>query len=175
VIAARGTGPGIPGLPGDPDSPPAGAPPDMTGPPDPHVWLDPIMAIKEVQNIRDALMARDPAHANEYLANENQYEAALRELDDSVGQLTVELKKRNVTGVDSTFNYFLSRYELAGDASKKAPADVLVGTADNAARLNTSRMAVVLLDPMENGPASTDDYETRTSANMQKLCKALSQ
>ena len=49
------------------------------------------MAIKEVQNIRDALMARDPAHANDYLANENRYEAALRDLDDAVGRTTVDI------------------------------------------------------------------------------------
>ncbi len=69
---------------------------DFSGPPDPHVWLDPVMAIKEVQNIRDALMARDPAHADDYLANENRYEAALRDLDDEVGRMTVDIPKRRL-------------------------------------------------------------------------------
>ncbi len=121
IIAARGTGPGIPGLPGDPDSPPS----DVNFPPgqrtDPHVWIDPIMAIKEVQNIRDALMARDPAHANQYLANENQYEADLRDLDDEVGQMTVDIPKRNVICEDTTFLYFLSRYQFTVVNVETAP------------------------------------------------------
>ncbi len=121
VIAARGTGPAIPGLPGDPDTPPGDAPLAADGPPDPHVWLDPIMAIKEVQNIRDALMARDPAHADEYMANENRYEAALRDLDDEVGRMTVAIAKRRLLCPDGTFSYFLSRYEFSvaakGDVS----------------------------------------------------------
>jgi ABC-type Zn uptake system ZnuABC Zn-binding protein ZnuA len=183
VIAARGTGPGIPGLPGDPDSPPGGGPPDLSGPPDPHVWLDPVMAIKEVQNIRDALMARDPANADQYLANENQYEASLRDLDDEVGQTTVDIKKRRLLCQDTSFTYFLSRYEftMAGlpdaDQSKAAalpPADAILAPAGvNPQRLNGIGLPIVIADPMESGPASADFYEKATRANAQALREGL--
>jgi zinc transport system substrate-binding protein len=181
VIAARGTGPGIPGLPGDPDSPPAGAP-DFSGPPDPHVWLDPFMAIKEVQNIRDALMARDPANADQYLANENRYEGALRDLDDEVGRTTVDIPRRRLLCVDGTFTYFLSRYEftvagVAGaDAAKDAGAKadgILAQTGVSAERLNGMGLPIVIADPMESGPASTDFYEKATRANVEALRKGL--
>jgi len=180
VIAARGTGPGIPGMPGDPTSPPADAPADASGPPDPHVWLDPIMAIKELQNIRDALMAYDPANANEYLANENRYEASLRDLDDEVGRTTVDIKKRRLECEDGTFSYFLKRYEFTavpnGNDATQGPrmADaVLVTTSTARAILNETDLPVVRADPMESGSASTEFYEQATLANARALREGL--
>jgi len=190
VIAARGTGPGIPGLPGDPDSPPGGGPPDLSGgapdasgPPDPHVWLDPFMAIKEVQNIRDALMARDPANADQYLANENQYEASLRDLDDEVGRMTVDIPKRRLLCVDETFTYYLSRYEftVAGvlgagngkDAALPKADGILAPSGADTERLNGMALPIVIADPMESGPASTDFYEKATRANTEALREGL--
>jgi zinc transport system substrate-binding protein len=185
VLACRGTGPGIPGLPGDPDSPPAGAPMDLTGPPDPHVWLDPVMAIKEVQNIRDALMARDPAHADQYLANENYYEADLRDLDDEVGQATVDIPKRNLLCWDDTFTYFLSRYQfpvadvIDRDYAKHIagpPADAILGPIGvklPEMNLNGLPLPIVRLDPMQSGSASTDFYMQTTRANVAALRQGL--
>jgi zinc transport system substrate-binding protein len=183
VIAARGTGPGIPGVPGDPDSPPGDAPSDTAGPPDPHVWLDPMMAIKEVQNIRDVLMARDPANADQYLANENRYEAALRDLDDQVGQMTVDIPKRRLFCQDGTFSYFLSQYEFTvADKPEDADgilvaetlaADTLASAGANTQILNGKALPVVRANPMEWGPASTDFYEKATLANAAALREGL--
>ena len=183
VLAARGTGPGIPGLPGDPDSPPGGAPPELSVPPDPHVWLDPVMAIKEVQNIRDALMARDPAHADQYLANENRYEADLRDLDDEVGEATVDLQKRKLACWDDSFTYFLSRYQftvtdvLTEDYAKHMTQNadaVLAPPGVNAPELNAYGIPIVRADPMQNGPASPDFYMQATWANVAALRQGLS-
>jgi len=174
VIAARGTGPGIPGLPGDPDSPPGDAPLDAAGPPDPHVWLDPFMAIKELQNIRDELMARDPAHADEYLANENEYEAKLRDLDDEVGQALLGLPKRPIYCAGSEFTYFLSRYEMPTAATATPGEPTLVARDGNTEALNGKGKSGVLVDPMETGTASTDYYEEMTRANVAALQKGLS-
>ena len=185
VIAARGTGPGMPGLlAATRIRRPRICHPKGLGPPDPHVWLDPLMAIKEVQNIRDALMARDPAHANDYLANENQYEAALRDLDDEVGRMTVDIPKRRLLCVGGAFTYFLSQYEFTVTATVQTVADalkvdpksadaILVQTAADATVLNGKGLRAVQADPMESGPASTDFYENATRANVQALREGL--
>ena len=173
VIAARGTGPGIPGLPGDPNTPPGDVPNDPTKPADPHVWLDPMMAIKEVQNIRDALMRIDPAHADEYLANENRYEAALRDLDDEVGRATVDIAERRLLCADGAFSYFLSRYEFSVAASAGEADAILAPTGIQSDSLNGKGLRVVIADPMENGSASTDYYEQMTRANAGALRKGL--
>jgi zinc transport system substrate-binding protein len=174
ILAARGTGPGIPGLPGDPNTEPTAptAPGDFdSGPPDPHVWLDPMMAIKEVQNIRDALMARDPANSDAYLANENAYESTLRDLDDEVGRDTVELTKRNLFSPNPAFNYFLKRYEFTV-ADKPNGADaVVLAPGDDAAKWNGAR--IIRLDPMESGTADPDFYTKKTLDNAAALREAL--
>lgn len=183
VIAERGTGPAIPGLPGNPNAPPGDAPADPSKPADPHVWLDPLMAIVEMQNILDALMKKDPAHAIDYFTNESRYETTLRDLDDEVGRSTVDLTRRRILCVTDTFTYFLSRYEftVAGevDTPAQAPAAakdadaVLVPKGTDAAILNGSGLRVVIADPMESGPASTDFYEQVTRANTQALREGL--
>jgi ABC-type Zn uptake system ZnuABC Zn-binding protein ZnuA len=178
VLAARGTGPGIPGLPGDPNTPPAGAgagAPDFSGPPDPHVWLDPIMAIKEVQNIRDALMARDPANADNYLSNENRYEAALRDLDDQVGRETVDITKRRLLCPDTSFSYFLSRYEFLVEKQPENANGVLIAAGTDAGAWKATGLPVIAADAMESGSASTDYYETQTLANAKALREGLMQ
>jgi zinc transport system substrate-binding protein len=175
VIAARGTGPGIPGLPGDPNSPPSGEPDLSGGPADPHVWLDPMMAIKEVQNIRDALMTRDPANANTYLANENRYEAALRDLDDQVGRVTVEIVRRRLLCPEPTFNYFLSQYEFPVVEKPESANAVLLSPGEDAADWKAKGLTVIRADPMESGSATTDFYEKQTLANAQALKAGLMQ
>ena len=173
VLAARGTGPGIPGLPGDPNTPP-GEDLNEPGPPDPHVWLDPVMAIKEVQNIRDALMARDPAHADDYLANENRYEAALRDLDDEAGRMTVEVSGRRLLCVDGAFSYFLKRYEFSVAKSAGDADGLLAPAGAPAGDLKAAGLRVVRFDPMESGPASADFYMRATLANARALREGLS-
>jgi ABC-type Zn uptake system ZnuABC Zn-binding protein ZnuA len=173
MLAARGTGPGIPGLSGDPDSAPGDAPADPSQPPDPHVWLDPVMAIKEVQNIRDALMKLDPAHADGYLANENAYESSLRDLDDEAGRFTVDITKRRLLCAGETFSYFLSRYEFTAAKSAAEADAVLVARGVETKSLNGNGLPVVIADPMETGPASTDFYERTTRANVEALREGL--
>ena len=55
----------LPGVHSEPD-------PDAGGP-NPHIWLSPINAIKQVENIRDGLVSRDPVNAETYRANAEAY------------------------------------------------------------------------------------------------------
>jgi len=175
VIAAAGTGPPIPGVPGDPNTPPGEGPADPSKPPDPHVWLDPLMAIKEVQNIADALMKRDPAHADAYFANESHYTTALRDMDDETGNATLGLAGRPVLCATEAFSYFLSRYEIPVAGNVAAGARALLEAKPVAPGAKGFPMPVIVLDPMERGPASADFYENTTRANVRALVRGLSQ
>jgi ABC-type Zn uptake system ZnuABC Zn-binding protein ZnuA len=79
---------------------------------DPHFWLDPVDAIKYVENIRDGLSKADPAGAAIYVRNADAYIARLRELDtwiaDQVKQIPPE-RRLLVTNHES-FGYFADRY-----------------------------------------------------------------
>lgn len=79
---------------------------------DPHCWLDPVLAITYVQNIRDALSQVDPDGAATYAANADAYITQLWDLDawvsDQVSQLPPE-RRLLVTNHES-FGYYADRY-----------------------------------------------------------------
>ena len=50
----------------------------------PHIWLDPENAVVQVENIRDALVQADPAHADDYKANVSRYLGRLLSLDREI-------------------------------------------------------------------------------------------
>jgi zinc/manganese transport system substrate-binding protein len=144
------------------------------------------MAIKELQNIRDALMAHDPAHATDYFTNESRYETTLRDLDDEVGRTTVDIKNRRLVCITNAFSYFLSRYEFPVAATVATPAALTAANTGNADAvllpsgpgqpiLNTSLLPVVKADPMDTGSASADFYLQVTRANAEALREGLPQ
>jgi len=47
--------------------------PDIKGPNDPHIWLDPVLAIKQVQNIRDGLDKVDPKNTAYFNQNAQNF------------------------------------------------------------------------------------------------------
>jgi len=48
-----------------------------TGKPNPHAWMSPDSALIYIDNIRDALIQHDPAHAEIYAANAARYKAEI--------------------------------------------------------------------------------------------------
>ena len=51
---------------------------------DPHIWLNPVMAQKQVANIADALIEIDPTNENYYNNNANSYIEKLDVLDKKI-------------------------------------------------------------------------------------------
>ena len=63
--------------------------PEIKGPNDPHIWLDPILAIKQIQNIRESLDKVDPKDAGYYNQNAQNFIAHLNKLNSAIsGNLT---------------------------------------------------------------------------------------
>lgn len=52
-----------------------------TGKPNPHAWMSPTNALIYIENIRKALVAHDPKHADAYNANAAAYSAKIKALD----------------------------------------------------------------------------------------------
>jgi len=79
---------------------------------DPHAWQDITNAKIYVGNIRAALVAKDPAHANDYNANAERY---LKELDVLDSWAKTELakvppQKRTLITTHDAFQYFAHAY-----------------------------------------------------------------
>jgi ABC-type Zn uptake system ZnuABC Zn-binding protein ZnuA len=81
---------------------------------DPHFWLDPTLAVRYVENIRDGLILADPAGKETYTRNTAAYITQLKELDawikTQIEQIPVE--KRLIVTNHESFGYYADRYGL---------------------------------------------------------------
>jgi len=79
---------------------------------DPHFWLDPIHAIRYIENIRDGLIRADPAGKDTYTQNSDAYIARLMELDAWIKAQVAEIpeQKRLIVTNHESFGYFADRY-----------------------------------------------------------------
>jgi ABC-type Zn uptake system ZnuABC Zn-binding protein ZnuA len=81
---------------------------------DPHWWQDPRNAVRAVRQIRDALIAADPAGRSAYAANAAAYVAKLRALDRAIAACIARVPERRrklVTDHDA-LGYYADRYGI---------------------------------------------------------------
>jgi zinc transport system substrate-binding protein len=79
---------------------------------DPHIWLDPVLAKKQIQNIVNGLAKIDPQNIDYYQENANAYNTKLNLLDNKIrNELSVCVKKDFVAFHDA-FSYFANEYGL---------------------------------------------------------------
>ncbi|TLF50759.1 metal ABC transporter substrate-binding protein [Halomonas urmiana] len=80
---------------------------------DPHAWQDLGLGEVYVSNIRDGLIAADPAHADAYRANAERYLAAIDAADDELRALLDEIPADTsvITG-HASFGHFARAYGL---------------------------------------------------------------
>lgn len=79
---------------------------------DPHVWLDPMNAKKEMANIKDAFVQADPDNRDYYEANYAKYAADLDALDKEFRDTLSGLEKKDVIVSHEAFGYLCAAYGL---------------------------------------------------------------
>jgi zinc transport system substrate-binding protein len=79
---------------------------------DPHIWLDPILAEKQVQNIANGLMHVDPEHAQYYQENADAYNTKLGLLDNKIRTELSVCSKKDFIAFHDAFSYFAKEYDL---------------------------------------------------------------
>jgi len=124
---------------------------------DPHMWLDPSRVITYVENIRAGLAEYDPAGAETYQTNADEYTRKLMNLDewikDQVAQIPPE--RRLLVTNHEALGYFSDRYgftvigtvlpSVSSDAS--ASAGQLATLVDE---IKASGVSTIFLDASEN-------------------------
>jgi zinc/manganese transport system substrate-binding protein len=82
--------------------------------PDPHAWQSVAAAKIYVANIRDALIAADPADAEMFRAEAQTYLAKLDRLDGEVRQAVAQIpeSRRKVISTHDAFGYFAKAYGI---------------------------------------------------------------
>lgn len=79
---------------------------------DPHVWLDPTLAIKEVRTIEAALSTADPKNADAFKANADAYVARLEQLDQEFKEGLKDTKRKDFITQHAAFGYLAKQYGL---------------------------------------------------------------
>lgn len=79
---------------------------------DPHIWLDPELAKKQVQAIGDGLIQVDPTNADYYRQNLDRYVSELESLDALIRSELSDCEKTDFMAFHNAFSYFANRYGL---------------------------------------------------------------
>lgn len=165
----------------------------------PHVWLDPVRAQQQVQNIREGLSQADPANRAAYEANAAAYIQKLQQLDQRFRQQLQRCQQQPCTFIafHDAFPYLADRYGLRQVALVELPEDNLapgdlqevVSVAreekvkallaepgvSNPALTNLAQdlsLKLGTLDPLESGQRDPQYYFTAMEKNLQALEQA---
>jgi zinc transport system substrate-binding protein len=160
----------------------------------PHIWLDPVLAKHQVENIRDGLIAADPENQATYKANAAGYLQQLEQLDSQFKQRLQKYPNCTFITFHDAFPYLAKRYQLKQVAVVKipetslSPQDVkktvdtvkqyqvkaLLGepVTDNKLLKTLSqdlKLTLYPLNSLESGPIDPQHYFTAMQANLQTL------
>ena len=164
---------------------------------DPHIWLNPVYAKIQVQNIANAFSNSDPANEQYYQSNAAKY---IKELDLLDSKIRIELSdcKNDFIAFHDAFSYFADEYHLnqhtiisSNDPHGEATAKTLEHIISTAKKLNinvifaeesvdtrTSKIIaneiggkVLVLSPLE--VVSDGNYISRMNENLENLKEAL--
>ncbi len=117
----------------------------------PHIWLDPLRAVQQVETIRDGLVKADPGCAEGYKRNAAAYTAQLRQLNSEIaGQLKPYAGKTFIAFHDFA-PYFAQRYGLRADFLVDVP-ELNPSPADLqrvAAEVRRTQLKALLSEPQE--------------------------
>ncbi len=88
--------------------------PKEKGHPNPHLWMNPLLALRYAEIVKDTLARRDPSGTAYYLANYDQFKARIGELDAAILKSiqSIPEKQRKLLTYHDSFAYFAQRYPI---------------------------------------------------------------
>lgn len=166
-----------------------------------HVWLDPQLALKQIENITEGLCAADPAHAEAYRANAADYALRIGELDTQMRTELAPVAGEKIITFHEAFPYFANAFgiEIAGviehDQGEEPGTREIARTCDLVKELGVKALFVepqypqkaaetiaretgaglYRLDPVVSGDSSKESYELIMRENARVLLEALAQ
>ena len=124
---------------------------------DPHMWLDPVLVVTYVENIRDGLSAADPEGAETYKTNAETYIAELEELDAFIRQQveSIPIERRLLVTNHEALGYFAKRYgfQVADTILPGSSSNASASAREVAAAIETIKSSgapAIFLDEVEN-------------------------
>lgn len=80
--------------------------------PNPHFWLDPMIAVYQAEKIAEKLSAIDPENASIYKSNFKNFKNRINNMHEEILNTFKPLENRSFIEYHSAFIYFAKRYDL---------------------------------------------------------------
>jgi zinc transport system substrate-binding protein len=123
----------------------------------PHVWLDPKIAMKQVQRIKEALNEVDPGHQSEYEKNAALYLRQLEDLDQEIRERVNRFVRHSFIAFHPSWAYFARQYGLvqagvieASPGREPAPGEIM----NIVESIRSNHIQVVFAEPQLNPKAA---------------------
>jgi zinc/manganese transport system substrate-binding protein len=171
----------------------------ISGVANPHIWLDPLLAIHCVTNILNGMAHLDPEHGQIYSRNASNYVQRLQALDGEIQTALLPFKGAVIVTFHDSFRYFARRYGLVIAGVVEEVPDVSPSARRLAELYRTirekkpkciftepqfpSRLAeqmardlnvpIASLNTLETGPLKGDAYERGMRENLRVLQEKL--
>lgn len=165
---------------------------------DPHVWLNPLNALKELENITDGLITADGNNKDYYINNFENVKTKIIELDNSFKEAVAKIDDKEVIVTHGAFGYLcdaygLTQYTLEGLTGNSDPSSYAMKSTIDYIKNNNKKalfyvesegdkLAAAIsketgaelypLNPFENNSNGKDYFEVMNN-NLQTLKKAL--
>jgi zinc transport system substrate-binding protein len=99
---------------------------------DPHIWLDPLRAKIQVENIAEGLIQADPSNATTYIQNADLLKTRLGALNQQYQTGLRNRTKNDIITTHEGFDYLAKRYGFVAHAAIGISADAQPSTQDMA-------------------------------------------
>lgn len=123
----------------------------------PHVWVSPLGAARQVENIAQALSQADPANAARYVSNAASYKSKLSELATRMKSALAPYAGSPIVTLHEAFPYFAKDFgfEIAGvierDPGREPSAKELAATVE---LMRRKHVKVILAEPQYSDRAA---------------------
>ena len=87
----------------------------------PHIWLDPLRAVQQVENIRDGLVKADPSCAEGYRRNAEAFTTQLRALNTELAGQLKPFQGKTFVAFHDFAPYFAERFGLKAEFMVDVP------------------------------------------------------
>ena len=136
---------------------------------DPHVWLNPMLAITMARNISDALIAMDKANKDFYLKNFQKLMNDLLAFDESAKNELAGLKNRKFVVYHPAWGYFAAHYDLEQISIERSGKEPKIDEmASTLKMIKDENIKVIFADP-NRSQKSAQVLASQTGAKVELL------
>lgn len=120
---------------------------------DPHVWLDPIKAIEQAENIKNAFIKADKENEDFYERNYNELIEELKKLDKAFKEELNDRKTNYIVVAHGAFGYLSDRYGLkqiniSGLTPQEEPSAAKIGRISEIVKKH--KVKYIFFEPLTN-------------------------